>query len=327
LQEEQWTISAPIRKKLLAAGLIMETTANGEVLEVRREWTPHQLADWLITVFPDAYEHVKSLQGNVLPHIRRDEFIPARIKNTKVSLFSFNPSSGQKFDGSYLFDTLLVSSQRKTSRLAFGERQLRFHLITALQEAVTAQPINEAAMKQLTVQAENRRNEVAAKQLDAERLQAKQMTGYYSSCRVYMPEEPTTDQQTALDDNMDDEAHDAEIMNFKLFPDLNDGNGGSVDQTPSPIAGPSGNTAEHSPSPIAGPPTLNVEHPAIIDVDAISDHDDTASEYMPTEPDASTLTPRSPIPRRACNVANASEAKASWKPNLGSDDDAPNPFA
>ena len=65
-----------------------------------------------------------------------------------------------------------------------------------------------------------------------------------------------------------------------------------------------------------------------IDVDAIaSEREDTASEY---EPGYFTPVPRSPIPIRPAKAEvthTKPKAKVPWIPNLGSDNDVPDPFA
>lgn len=95
-----------------------------------------------------------------------------------------------------------------------------------------------------------------------------------------------------------------------------------------PISFKRGKTAEDRKIPLE-PVASTSALKDVIDVDAVQvEEGSSSSEYMPMDPIyPSSSSSRKPNPRRACVTSPLPSPKKVWMPDLGSDGDAPDPFA
>lgn len=94
----------------------MEMTVHGTPLEITKEWTGKELSDWLIKdVFPDAYAYVHKAGKKAHPYLQPDEFIPVLLRHGAVKLVQPPRPMG----GAFVFDHLLIRTNKPSSRLAF----------------------------------------------------------------------------------------------------------------------------------------------------------------------------------------------------------------
>jgi hypothetical protein len=154
-------------------------------------------------------------------------------------------------------------------------------------------------MADLVGKAQHRRELASAKQLKRTMMLAKKTSGYFSTYRTFTPEDS---ELTTLNNDENDDA----IIDFNLFKHKPGEQEATHDESLSAVAGPSG------------------IQKAVEVITINSDHEDTTSEYAPLDGNDFTLIPRSPLPQRACTVKGSPIPH--WRPHLGSDADAPNPF-
>jgi hypothetical protein len=102
--------------ELVPTGFLMTATVDGQRLQVNRQWTDIEWAAYVASqVFPDQYDYIAEKMATIHPMVRRDEFIPVLFKNKTATLFR----PDQKFDGKYIFEHLLVQTNRQSTRIAF----------------------------------------------------------------------------------------------------------------------------------------------------------------------------------------------------------------
>ena len=116
--EEEFSTSYSFLNTLKPYGLVVDTTIGGAPLEISADWSARHFADYVVqNLFPDVYQYLQTC-GKVKPHpyVQRDEFIPVIMRYSKVVLFDPpKPLTGRR-----VFETMLVKTNRKSSRIAFG---------------------------------------------------------------------------------------------------------------------------------------------------------------------------------------------------------------
>lgn len=114
----KYSVDPRYMAKLQAAGFLMTETIHGTDLEIRDDFTSEQFADFIIDdVFPDIYEHLNKACQAQFKTVQKDEFIPVLHRYTKLRLVDLP----KRITGKVVWDNLLIKTNHKTSRLAFGE--------------------------------------------------------------------------------------------------------------------------------------------------------------------------------------------------------------
>src|SRR6201999_624549 len=149
-----------------------------------------ELAQWLVQkVFPDAYALMKPMR-HPHPFQQRDKFISVLLRNSKIALYNL-PQYPKTLDGSHIFEKLMISTAKHTSRLAFGEMHpsLACHCLKcANAQTVTSHAFDDETMKTLKGKAVVRRKVIEAYQAARDRQLAKDGL-FVAGLRSFMPED------------------------------------------------------------------------------------------------------------------------------------------